>query len=140
MIEEMEKAFGLRDLQVNEYSPLTLAYLGDCVYELILRTVIVNKGNAPVNKINKRASNLAKAQSQAEMITELLPELTVEELAAYKRGRNAKSYTSAKNATISDYRKATGFEALIGTLYLQKKYDRIMELVRTGLVKAGLEG
>lgn len=140
MIEEMEKAFGLRDIKVNEYSPLTLAYLGDCVYELILRTVIVNEGNAPVNKLNKRASNLAKAQTQSAMITALMSDLTDEEEAAYKRGRNAKSFTSAKNATISDYRRATGFEALIGTLYLEKKYDRIMELVKMGLNKAGLEG
>lgn len=133
MFEAMENIFGLRPVNVAEYSPLTFAYIGDCVYELIIRTMIVSESNAPVNKLNKRASNLAKAATQSAMAEAIMDSLTEEEEAAYKRGRNAHSATKAKNATTSDYRRATGFEALIGYLYLQKKFDRIMELVKKGI-------
>ena len=78
---------------------------------------------------------MVKASAQAEMIESLLPELTEEETAVYKRGRNAKSYTMAKNATMSDYRKATGFEALMGYLYLKEDLGRMIELIRLGLEK-----
>lgn len=133
MFEAMENIFGLRQVNVAEYSPLTFAYIGDCVYELIIRTKIVSESNAPVNKLNKKASNLAKAATQSAMAEAIIDSLTEEEEAAYKRGRNAHSATKAKNATTSDYRRATGFEALIGYLYLQKKFDRIMELVKKGI-------
>lgn len=133
MFQAMEEAFGIKEVNVALYSPLTLAYIGDCVYELIIRTKLVTEGNAPVNKLNKRASDLAKAATQAKLIEKVLDRLSEEEEAAYKRGRNAHSATKAKNATTSDYRKATGFEALIGYLYLQKKFDRIMEIVKNGL-------
>lgn len=132
MFEEMSKAFELKDVNVAEYSPLTLAYIGDCVYELIIRTNLVYQANAPVNKLNQKASKMAKAQTQAIMIDGIMEHLTAEEEAAYRRGRNAHSYTKAKNATTGEYRKATGFEALIGYLYLQKRFDRIMEIVKMG--------
>ena len=132
MFEAMEKAFQIGEVNVALYSPLTLAYIGDCVYELIIRTNLVTRGNAPVNKLNKKASNLAKASTQAQIIESIMDMLSEDEEAAYKRGRNAHSCTKAKNASTSDYRKATGFEALIGYLYLQKKFDRIMELVKKG--------
>ena len=132
MFEAMEKAFQIGEVNVALYSPLTLAYIGDCVYELIIRTNLVNRGNAHVNKLNKKASNLAKASTQARIIESIMDMLSEDEEAAYKRGRNAHSCTKAKNASTSDYRKATGFEALIGYLYLQKKFDRIMELVKKG--------
>lgn len=132
MFEAMEKAFQIGEVNVALYSPLTLAYIGDCVYELIIRTNLVIRGNAPVNKLNKKASNLAKASTQARIIESIMDMLSEDEEAAYKRGRNAHSCTKAKNASTSDYRKATGFEALIGYLYLQKKFDRIMELVKKG--------
>ena len=132
MFEAMEKAFQIGEVNVALYSPLTLAYIGDCVYELIIRTNLVTRGNAPVNKLNKKASKLAKASTQARIIESIMDMLSEDEEAAYKRGRNAHSCTKAKNASTSDYRKATGFEALIGYLYLQKKFDRIMELVKKG--------
>lgn len=132
MFEEMEKAFDLKTVNVAEYSPLTLAYIGDCVYELIIRTNLVYEANAPVNKLNKKASDMAKAKTQALIIDGIMDKLTEEEEAAYKRGRNAHSFTKAKNATTGEYRRATGFEALIGYLYLQKKFDRIMEIVKYG--------
>ena len=112
---------------VREYSALTLAYIGDAVYEIIIRSYIVGKGNAPVE------SRLVKAETQANLIMAIEDQLTEEEHAVYKRGRNAKSYTMAKNATMSDYRKATGCEALVGYLYLTERYERLTELIHTGL-------
>ncbi len=129
--------FGMKAQDIRSYSPLTLAFIGDGIYDLIIRSVVVGKGNSHVNNLHKRASRLVKAQSQSELIRALLPELTEEETAVYKRGRNAKSTTVAKNATISDYRRATGFEALIGYLYLEDQMDRIMELILSGMEKTG---
>ncbi|MGN0369180.1 MAG: Mini-ribonuclease 3 [Butyrivibrio sp.] len=137
MFESMKNTFGLPDVNVSDYSPLTLAYIGDCVYELIIRTGLVYKGNAPVNKLNADASRYAKAGTQSAMIEKIMDSLSEEELSVYKRGRNAHSYTKAKNATSGDYRRATGFEALIGYLYLEQKFDRIMELVRMGFDAVG---
>lgn len=137
MFESMKNTFGLPDVDVSEYSPLTLAYIGDCVYELIIRTGLVFKGNAPVNKLNADASRYAKAGTQSAIIEKIMDSLSEEELSVYKRGRNAHSYTKAKNATSGDYRRATGFEALIGYLYLEQKFDRIMELVRMGFDAVG---
>lgn len=133
MFESISNTFSLKAVDVNEYSPLTLAYIGDSVYEIIVRTILVNRGNAPVNKLNKEASELAKAGTQAKIVEIILDSLSEEELAAYKRGRNAHPYTKAKNATSGDYHRATGFEALIGYLYLKREFDRITEIVKTGL-------
>lgn len=129
----IKKTFAVKEVDVRAYSPLTLAYIGDAVYDVIIRTVVVERSNRPANELHKRTSSFVKAQTQAEMIEALRPLLSEEEEAVYKRGRNAKSYTSAKNASIGDYRKATGFEALIGYLYLQDKTERVLELVKTGL-------
>lgn len=131
--EFFRETFKLEKQPAGSYSPLTLAYIGDAVYELVIRTIIVERGNAPVNKLHKRSAALVKAPAQAAMILALEPMLSEEELHIFKRGRNAKSYTSAKNATMIDYRTATGFEALIGYLYLEEKYERIVELVKAGL-------
>jgi ribonuclease-3 family protein len=115
-----------------------LAYIGDCVYDLVIKTYLLDKkGNMPVNKLNRMASNLVKAQTQSELIGIIEDKLNDDELAVYKRGRNAKSYTSAKNASIGDYRRATGFEALVGYLYLDRQYARMVELVREALVGFG---
>lgn len=121
----------LKKANPKQLSPLVLAYIGDCVYDLIIKTYLLDrKGNMPVNKLNKMASGLVKAQTQSELIGLIEDKLTDAEEAVYKRGRNAKSYTSAKNATIGDYRRATGFEALIGYLYLNDEYSRMVELVK----------
>ena len=82
---------------------------------------------------------MVKAQTQARMAESILESLSEEELSVYKRGRNAKSYSVAKNASVSDYRRATGFEALIGYLYLQDKEDRVIELVKLALSRLELE-
>ena len=132
-LEELKELFDLKDKDLRTYSPLTLAYIGDGVFEIIIRTILVKKGNCPVNQLHKRASSLVKAGSQSKMMEILEPFLTEEELAVYKRGRNAHSPTMAKHATMADYRRATGFEALMGYLYLKEDYVRIVELVRKGI-------
>lgn len=114
-----------------------LAYIGDAVYELMIRTKIVNDGNMQVNKLHKKSAGLVKAETQANLIKLLLPHLTEEELAVYKRGRNAKSMTVAKHATMTDYRMATGFEALIGWLFLAERFQRLTELTALGLREIG---
>ncbi len=125
----LKNRFQLPDTDIKSYSPLTLAYIGDCVYELIIRTFIVEQGNAPVNKLHKKVIKLVQATAQAEHFHKIEALLTEEELSVYKRGRNAKSFTSAKNAGIVEYRTATGVEALVGYLYLLNRTDRIMELM-----------
>jgi ribonuclease-3 family protein len=132
------EGLSLSESNPRQLSPLVLAYIGDCVYDLVIKTYLLDKkGNMPVNKLNRMASNLVKAQTQSKLIGIIEDKLTDEELAAYKRGRNAKSYTSAKNASIGDYRRATGFEALVGYLYLDRQYARMVELVREALVGFG---
>ncbi len=131
--EIIKNSMGLKQNPIESYSPLTLAYIGDAVYEVVIRTLVISDGNTQVNKLHKRASYYVKANTQAEIIKLLMEELTEEELHYYKRGRNAKSYTSAKNASIGDYRMATGFEALVGYLYLTNQSTRMIELVKDGL-------
>lgn len=132
-LNQLKELFQLEDKDIRTYSPLTLAYLGDAVYEIIIRTILVKKGNCPVNELHKRASELVKAAAQSAIIQRIEELLDEEEHSVYKRGRNAHSGSMAKNAKMSDYRRATGFEALIGYLYLQNKYMRIVELVRAGI-------
>jgi ribonuclease-3 family protein len=131
----LRETFGVKDADLRSYSPLTLAYIGDGIYDLIIRTIVVKQGNSQPNKLHKKTSALVKAGAQAEMMERILPVLSEEETAIYKRGRNAKSYTMAKNATMLDYRKATGFEALMGYLYLKEDWQRLMDLVKLGLDK-----
>lgn len=131
--EELIKRFGLPESDPGQYSPLTLAYIGDAIYELVIRTILVRRANAPVNQLHRKASAVVKAETQSAMIDVLLPVFTEEETAIYRRGRNAKSYTKAKNATVGDYRRATGFEAVMGYLYLKGEMTRLLELVQTGL-------
>jgi len=130
--------FGMKAQDIRSYSPLTLAFIGDGIYDLIIRSVVVGKGNSHVNNLHKRASSLVKAQSQSELIKALLPELTEEETAVYHRGRNAKSYTAAKNASVIEYRKATGLEALCGYLYLQGRQERMLYLINEAIERVGM--
>ena len=129
----MEEIFEMRKVNIKEYSPLTLAYIGDAVYDLLIRTLVVKKGNQQVQKLHKETITMVQASAQARMITALNDQLSEEEHAVYKRGRNAKSASPAKNQSISDYHKATGFEALLGYLYLKNDWKRMMELIKTGL-------
>lgn len=130
IFEIIKQNMGLDDINITDYSPLTLAYIGDGIYEIVIRTVIVDEANRQVNKIHKAASNLVKAGTQAKMIHYIMDDLTDEELTIYKRGRNAKAVTRAKNASMSEYRTATGFEALMGWLYLTGQSERMMKLIK----------
>lgn len=130
---QLKELFHLEDQDLRSYSPLTLAYIGDGVYELIIRTILVKKGNCPVNRLHKKASSLVKAGAQSAIMEVIEEKLTPEELSVYRRGRNAHSPTMAKHATMADYRRATGFEALMGYLYLKEDYIRMLTLVRMGI-------
>ena len=130
---QLKELFHLEDQDLRSYSPLTLAYIGDGVYELVIRTILVKKGNCPVNRLHKKASSLVKAGAQSAIMEVIEEKLTPEELSVYRRGRNAHSPTMAKHATMADYRRATGFEALMGYLYLKEDYTRMLTLVRMGI-------
>lgn len=127
--------FSLIEQDAKQYSPLTLAYIGDAVYEVIVRTILVEQGNAPVNTLHKHASKLVKAEAQADAYHRIKEQLTEEEMSVFRRGRNAKSYTSAKNATIGDYRVATGFEALFGYWYLTGQTERMLQMAKAGMTE-----
>lgn len=117
----------LSDVQM--YNPTILAYVGDSVYELFVRTLLVSKGSVQVSKLHKKAILFVKAKAQAEMADKLEEYLTEEEKDVVRRGRNAKTTSMPKNAELADYKHATGFEALLGYLYLNNRMDRLMELL-----------
>ena len=132
-LDKMKQEFSCEDKDIRTYSPLTLAFVGDCVFDLIIRTVIVERANRSPHDLHKMKSAIVKAKTQAELGEIIQDLLSDEEQAVYKRGRNAKSGSTAKNASVSDYRKATALEALIGYLFLLNQEDRILFLVKEGL-------
>ena len=129
----MQELFQMKEVDIKEYSPLTLAYIGDSIYDLIIKSLVVNEGNRQVQKLHKETSRRVQASAQSQMMRAIQEHLTVVEHAVFKRGRNAKSVSPAKNQSITDYRRATGFEALMGYLYLKKEWKRMLELVKIGL-------
>ena len=135
ILDEINKQFELARVTPNNYSPLNLAYIGDSVFDVIVKTVMVERGNTQVNKLHQATSKIVKAVSQAKMYDAIKESLTEEEANIMRRGRNAKPYTKAKNASYSEYCKATGIEALTGYLYLQGKTTRMIELVKLGIDK-----
>ena len=137
--EAIKREFACKETDIRTYSPLTLAYIGDAIYDLVIRTIVVERGNSSANKLHRKAVAYVNAREQARMIDALEEELTEEETAVYHRGRNAKSYTSAKNASIIEYRKATGMEALCGYLYLQGRQERMLQLIHEAIARIGLE-
>ncbi|WP_138160570.1 Mini-ribonuclease 3 [Peptoniphilus catoniae] len=117
----------IEETSIKELSALSLAFIGDAVYELLVRTYIL-KGNKTVNGLHREAIGYVKAKAQADSIRAVLGELTKEELSVYRRGRNTNPHTVPKNAKLSDYREATGLEALFGYLYLKDRGKRIIEI------------
>ena len=117
-------------MNVNEYSPLALAYLGDAYYELLVRAYLLEQGNMPTSELNKRAKEYVTAVKQSGMVDTLLPHLNETELAAYKRGRNAHSAHTPKSAAAVQYRRATGLESLFGYLYVKGETERALELFK----------
>ena len=124
LLEAIHDTFSLESKDINLYAPLTLAYIGDAVFEIIIRTLIVEEKSGTVKKLHLRSSKLVNAKAQADLLTAIEDHLTEEELSYYKRGRNA---------NLHDYHTATGFEALIGYLYLSGQMTRALELVHLGL-------
>ena len=114
------------------YSPLVLAYIGDSVYEVFTRKKVLSENpNLPAHKLHKENVKYVKAKAQSDAMERIEPILSDAELAIYKRGRNAKSATVPKNADLADYRRATGFEALLGFLELSGQYERLLEIMET---------
>lgn len=112
---------------IRELNPLTLAYLGDAVFELLVRTHVL-RGNLSANKLYRESIKYVKAKNQRQLLEKILPNLSEEEVKIYKRGRNAKPHTIPKNTEITDYKVATGLEALFGYLYLLEREDRIVKI------------
>ena len=139
-LEKIMQAFELEEKDYRIFPALTLAYIGDCVFDMVIRTAVIYKSHKQVNDLHKKTIKFVKAETQAIMIQGLMDNevLTEEERSVYKRGRNTKSHTSAKNASIAAYRKATGFEAVLGYLYVTKQMERILELTKIGLTYTDL--
>lgn len=123
----MERFYN-KNCDVNNLSPLTLAFMGDTVFDLFVRERLICQANRPVNKLHNLASKTVNAASQAEAVKKIMDILTEEEQAVFRRGRNTHTNHKAKNATEGDYHYATGFEALFGYLYLKGNIERLREL------------
>ena len=125
----------LKEKDAAQLSPLVLAYMGDCIYDMYVRTLLIQKSDFTPHKLHLEAAKRVNAGAQARAAEKLLPYCTEKEAAVYKRGRNAHMGTIAKNASIADYRAATGLEAVLGYLYLQKEDDRIAVLMELALAE-----
>ena len=117
--------------QVDAISNLGLAHMGDCVFEILCRAYLCAQGNKTVDKLHKDTIHMVKASSQAKFAEKMLPLLTEEELAYYRRGKNSHVHAVPKSATPAEYAKATGVEALFGALYLMGRKDRLNEIFKT---------
>lgn len=125
----LEELISRQKKKPEEYSPLLLAYIGDAVYEVFVRTNLIKRGNIPVNELHRISKHYVSAAAQSGIAAKLESKLTEEELRVFKRGRNAKPGTVPKNADVGDYHRATGFEALIGYLYLKGCFERLYTLL-----------
>ncbi len=130
--------FGEGTHDSHSQSALSLAYIGDCIYDLVIRTVLITHDGGKNGSLHNKSIKYVNASAQADLIDSIEPLLTEEENAVYHRGRNANNTSKAKNAPIVAYRKATGLEALIGYLYLEGRFERLTELIKAGLEKNGL--
>ena len=133
-LEDILDMNNIRPEDAGRLSPLVLAYVGDTVYELFVRTLVIGRGNAPVHKLHKQSVDFVKAKSQSDVIHKLLERLTAEEQDIVRRGRNAKSGTIPKNADVTEYKYATGFETLLGYLYLKREFGRLLEILKMSAV------
>ena len=130
----------LSKTEAKQFSPLTLAFLGDAVYSLLVREMLLKTANRPTNALHKESIKLVNANCQAEMIKKVLPLLTEEENAIFKRGRNAHTSHTPKNQRGCDYHYATGFEALVGYLYLKDETERLNELLNEVIKAIEVDG
>ena len=140
ILDAIKREFDCKETDIRSYSPLALAYIGDAVFDLVIRTIVVERGNRSANNLHRQTVAYVNARVQAKMIGVLESELTEEELAVYYRGRNAKSHTTAKNASVIEYRKATGLEALCGYLYLSGQQERLLHLIHESIARVESSG
>ena len=130
-----KEKLNLKAVDVQTTSPLILAYIGDCLYDLAVREYVVSNFPGVVNAVNQKKTTFVCAHAQSEIMGFLIGQgvLTDEEMSVYRRGRNQKSATHSKKSSIQEYRRATGFEALIGYLYLTEQYERMIDLEARGI-------
>lgn len=126
--------------QVSQMNPLVLAFVGDSVFDLFIRSRLVMKKNESAHKLHVKATAYVKAAAQSRIAAAVLDQLTEEEKAVFRRGRNAKSATIPKNADIQDYRRATAFEAVVGYLYLLGRNERLTQLLNMAAEAIEQEG
>ena len=134
LLEEIHASFPVKEVDLRQYAPLKLAYLGDAVFEILMRTLVIERVGGPVKNLHKETSRFVNAGAQS-----MLVHLTEDEMAAYRHGRNAKTSSVAKHADIHDYRNATGLEALFGYLYLKGESGRAVKLLQIAMDKTGME-
>lgn len=139
LLTQIHQVFGESEVDLRTYSPLTFAYIGDAIFEMVIRTLIVERGQRAANTLHKHTTKIVCAGTQAAIADAIMEALTEEEQDIYRRGKNTKLHSSAKNASLSDYRKATGFEAVCGYLYLSGNTKRVVDLVRLAVEKLGIE-
>ena len=130
MEDLIERAKSLEE--INMLSPLTWAYVGDCIYELYIRTDLVNKTKLKPHKLHIETIKYVKAKAQADILKRIEKNLTEKELEIVRRGRNAENHHLPKNANVQEYMYSTAFEALIGFLYLTKQNTRLKEILELG--------
>jgi ribonuclease-3 family protein len=128
-LESINASLTQNGVGLDEYSPLVLAYIGDAVYELYIRTLLVSEGKSTVHKLHSKAVDYVKAKAQSDILHRITDQLTPDEQDIVRRGRNAKSGTIPKNANVNEYKHATGFETLLGYLYIKKDYRRLLKLL-----------
>lgn len=139
LLEMISAMFPGKSQDIRSYSALVLAYIGDVVYDLIIRTVVVSRGNRAVNDLHRITVRYVSANAQSRIVQSLFDSFTEDEQSVYRRGKNSKPHTTAKNASAADYLKATGFEAVLGYLYLKGDMERALYLVKKGIELAGLK-
>ena len=134
------KEFPHEEVDIRTYSPSTFAFLGDAVYSLVIRTILVSKGNRQAEKLHNETTYYVRAQQQAEIGMAVYDLMTEEEKKIYRRGRNSNPYHHAKSASMEEYLQATALEALCGYLYLQDRTERLIELLREGIARTDKKG
>ena len=134
------KEFPHDEIDIRTYSPGTLAFLGDAVYSLVIRTILVSKGNRQAEKLHNETTYYVRAEQQAAIGLAVYDLMTEEEKKVYRRGRNSYPYHHAKSSSLEEYLQATALEALCGYLYLQDRTDRLLELLREGIRRADRKG
>ena len=134
------KEFPHEEIDIRTYSPGTLAFLGDAVYSLVIRTILVSKGNRQAEKLHNETTYYVRAEQQAAIGMAIYDLMTEEEKKVYRRGRNSNPYHHAKSSSMEEYLQATALEALCGYLYLQDRTDRLLELLREGIRRTDRKG